>query len=650
MDLAVQLLHQIADFNLSLDERALLRCRLSKELEEFGDYEGARGAMGELWQRVGERPRLDGLDRLAAAEVLLQAGVLTSNIGSAKQVAGAQEAAKDLIGESIARFEALGERVRAAAAQTELALCYWREGAVDEARVMLGDVLERHPDAGDELKALVLLRSAVIERRAARYGDALRILKQAAPLFAASANDALKGKFHNQFAVVLMFLSEAERRDDFRDQALVEYAAASHHLEQAGHTRYCARVENNLGLLFQGIGRFREAHWHLDRARGMFTGLNDSGSVAQVDDTRARALVAEGRYAEAELVAGSAVRTLEKGGDEQGLLAEALTTHGVALARMGRHATGRAALARAAEIAEQVGDLEIAGRATLAVVEELGDRVTAVELAEMYERADSLLAGVQSAHMVARLKACARRVIKALAGRAEARSQPAADSEGFFAALPRGWDGFSLKKEVRRYEAALIKGALKEADGVVSRAAQMLGFEHYQTLIALLNNRHKDLLHARTPIVPRRRSIIRLRAPRNTSHHRAEKKERPVTILHVEDNGLVADAVKETLELEGWQVVACADGKRALNEALGDAPLDLLLLDNNLPGLSGVELLRRVRSLPHRRDTPVVIISATECEEEALSAGADAFLRKPQDILALVETITRLLEREPATF
>ena len=90
MNLIDDLPHQIANQSLTRNERAQLRVRLSKALEESGDYEGAREAMGELWSRVGERPDLEGLDRTTAVEVLLQAGVLTSCIGSAKQIEGSQ--------------------------------------------------------------------------------------------------------------------------------------------------------------------------------------------------------------------------------------------------------------------------------------------------------------------------------------------------------------------------------------------------------------------------------------------------------------------------------------------------------------------------------------------------------------------------------
>ncbi len=299
MHLATQLLDQIADPTLSCNERAHTRCRLARELEESGDYEGARDALGELWQRIGERPNLNGLANATAAEVLLLTGRLTGYLGSAKQLEGAQETAKDLISESMAVFKALGARGRVAEALADLAVCYWRQGAFDEARVVLQDALARLGDGDDELLALILLRRVIVEKVAARFNEALRIHEEAIPLFNRINNHALQGKFHNGFAEVFRNLSATERREDYFDRALMEYTAASFHFEQAGHLRYRARVENNLGFLFSTIGKFPEAHEHLDRARGLFTGLNDSGSVAQVDDTRARALTAEGRFVEA---------------------------------------------------------------------------------------------------------------------------------------------------------------------------------------------------------------------------------------------------------------------------------------------------------------------------------------------------------------
>src|SRR5215211_506998 len=117
--------------------------------------------MGELWAGVGTRPVLDELGEATAAEVLLRVGALTGWLGSAKQIGGSQEEAKNLITESITRFEALRNEVKVAEVQTEVAFCYWRQGSYNEARVWLLEALGRlPPDTNNEVRAVALLRLA----------------------------------------------------------------------------------------------------------------------------------------------------------------------------------------------------------------------------------------------------------------------------------------------------------------------------------------------------------------------------------------------------------------------------------------------------------------------------------------------------------
>jgi two-component system chemotaxis response regulator CheY len=116
-----------------------------------------------------------------------------------------------------------------------------------------------------------------------------------------------------------------------------------------------------------------------------------------------------------------------------------------------------------------------------------------------------------------------------------------------------------------------------------------------------------------------------------------------LTILFVEDNQLVSQAVRDLLESEGWRVEVCSDGNSAMNRIAGGVRYDLLLLDNDLPGASGMELTRYARSLHAYRGTPIIMLSAGELESEARGAGADLFLRKPDDIHALVEAVRRLI-------
>lgn len=101
MIISSRLLQELANPALNAEGRALLRCQLAKKLENVGNYEVAREAMGELWPEVGGHLVLEGLSEATAAEVLLRIGVLTGWLGSAKQVEGSQETAKNLIRESI---------------------------------------------------------------------------------------------------------------------------------------------------------------------------------------------------------------------------------------------------------------------------------------------------------------------------------------------------------------------------------------------------------------------------------------------------------------------------------------------------------------------------------------------------------------------
>jgi two-component system chemotaxis response regulator CheY len=117
------------------------------------------------------------------------------------------------------------------------------------------------------------------------------------------------------------------------------------------------------------------------------------------------------------------------------------------------------------------------------------------------------------------------------------------------------------------------------------------------------------------------------------------------TILYAEDNNLVAEAVSDLLEGEGWRVELCLDGNSAMNCIAGGFAYDLLLLDNDLPGVSGIEIMRHARSLPAYRSTPIVMLSAGEHERDARRAGADEFLRKPDGVSRLVEVVCLLLAR-----
>jgi tetratricopeptide (TPR) repeat protein len=479
-------------------------CELARELEEAGEFEGALETLRPFWRKLGERPETDGLAAAAKAELLLRAGSLTGWLGSSMQVAGSQELAKDLVSESATIFEMLGLTEKTAEARVDLAICYWREGALDEARVTLRHVLETLGEKQSEQRLRALLNSAIVEKVATRDTEALRIYREAAPLFDLSSNHALKGKFHNSMATLLKSMGLSENREEYIDKALLEFAAASFHFEQAGHQRFQGRVENNVGFLFASIGRFEEAQEHLNRARVLLLNVGDHGGAAGCDDTRAQAFLLEGKNADAEKVAGAAVQALKSGG-EQTLLAEALTTHGKALARLSKVQVAKTSLDQALDIAQGAGDPDRGGIAAITVIEELAPNLSADAMQEYYRKAEALLANSQNRSIKTRLGECARRVLAAEFART--KQELAADHpKGELSVSVEA--GLSLEAEVLRYEGNLIRRALESCGGSVTRAARLLGVTH-QGLAFILNGRHSDLLSIRTPVKRRRRSIIR---------------------------------------------------------------------------------------------------------------------------------------------
>jgi tetratricopeptide (TPR) repeat protein len=498
MDLQTSIYEKTIDTALADDVIPL--CALAKSFEGAGEFERAAETLRPFWNGLLNRPNTEGLSAEAQAELLLRSGTLTGWLGSSRQVPGAQEFAKDLISASTEIFESLGLVEKVAEARVDLAVCYWREGALDEARVALRLVLESLQESSSEQKLRALLNSAIVESTAVNDQEALRICIEAVPTFDLSSNEVLKGKFHNTYATILKNLGTSKNREDYIDRALVEFAAASYHLERGGDTRFRGLVENNLGSLFATIRKFDEAHHHLTKARSLLLKVGDQSGAANTEDNRAQAFILQGDYNEAERTARRAVHTLRRGG-EQAVLAEALTTHGKALARLNQTEVAKTTLDQAVEIAQIAGSPHRAGLAAVTLIEELGDGLPLDALQTYYRTAEELLSKSQNTSIRTRLGECARRVLSAALTSLEEATPATTDAVEMT-------PGFSLDSEVLRYEGNLIRRALEESGGSVTRAARLLGVTH-QGLAFILNGRHSDLLSIRTPVKRRRRSIIR---------------------------------------------------------------------------------------------------------------------------------------------
>jgi two-component system response regulator RegX3 len=118
----------------------------------------------------------------------------------------------------------------------------------------------------------------------------------------------------------------------------------------------------------------------------------------------------------------------------------------------------------------------------------------------------------------------------------------------------------------------------------------------------------------------------------------------PERILVVDDEQAIVDAVSYALRAAGFEVDEFADGESAL-EATRSARYDVLVLDVRLPGLSGIEICRRLRG---ESDVPILILTAMDAEVDrvlGLEAGADDYVTKPFSVAELVSRVRAILRR-----
>jgi class 3 adenylate cyclase len=116
-------------------------------------------------------------------------------------------------------------------------------------------------------------------------------------------------------------------------------------------------------------------------------------------------------------------------------------------------------------------------------------------------------------------------------------------------------------------------------------------------------------------------------------------------VLIADDDWLNRDLLEAYLVSSGCEVVTAADGVAALDLARA-APLDLALLDVQMPRMDGLALCRALKSSPQTRFVPVIIVTALDSEDEklkALEAGADDFVSKPYNSIVLLTRVRSLL-------
>jgi CheY-like chemotaxis protein len=122
-------------------------------------------------------------------------------------------------------------------------------------------------------------------------------------------------------------------------------------------------------------------------------------------------------------------------------------------------------------------------------------------------------------------------------------------------------------------------------------------------------------------------------------------------ILIVDDNPLNLKLVRVLLSGEGYSVHAAVDAEEALRLLDQLAP-DVILMDLQLPGMDGLELTRRIKADPERRDITILALTAYAMkgdDDRARAAGADGYLVKPVDTRTLPNVIAGYIAKRSRT-
>ena len=120
------------------------------------------------------------------------------------------------------------------------------------------------------------------------------------------------------------------------------------------------------------------------------------------------------------------------------------------------------------------------------------------------------------------------------------------------------------------------------------------------------------------------------------------------TILVIEDELEIAEAVRAILEDEGLNVKVCSTGTEAVDYLKRNAP-DLVLSDVMMPGLSGYDVLAWAREDSRLANVPFVLMSAAGPSMKQTATGWSFFLKKPFTLERLLETVTKFLPATPGT-
>lgn len=456
-------------------------CEEIYRCETRGDLGRAVELITPYWAGFEGEITLPVLGEIEAANLLLRIGSVMSAVGSAEQIKDSQEKSRTCLSRAEDIFDDLDDSEGKAQCQNKTGVTYWRNGDLETAQIYFRESL--FYARSDESKAIANLNLAMIESLNFRYSAALKCYEKAFQ-FIGKISVFTEAKIRNGIGLVYKdigkSLSETERAAYF-DKAIIEFEGALICYETVQNSRSAILARNNIGFLYYSIGSYDEALRVLEIAEQQARRIGDKNHLSVVSDTLARAFIAKGNYRRATDVAASSVRYLGSF-ENSNLLATALITYGIALARNGETEKAKSAFRQAEEVARFIQDFALSAAARLFALREIFSEYGPNERLSSYLYAVKKLSENQEKEIGDALREVATKIESEIESPApEVERKPSTPLQPF-----------SLDQELKTVSREYIEAAIRQTGGNQSRAAALLGMSR-QTFVARVKKDFPDL-------------------------------------------------------------------------------------------------------------------------------------------------------------
>jgi tetratricopeptide (TPR) repeat protein len=324
--------------------RAEATVRSAWDSERRGEYEVGLLCFSEEWAAGEYSPDISGLPEELAAELRLRFASLLGYQGHLRKIKDSQVRARDILTESLAVFERLGNAEKAAECENHIALSYSRTGEYRESRTWLDAAMARNLQPTSIHRLATIMYGMLIDSSEMSFDPVLVTFRRYEELFSEWADDWIGSSFYVIAGVAFGELGRSE-------QALRCFEMGIARAEHSSIKPSLASIQNELAHLYMSLGRYEKAHASVDRGIELYRDIGDESREGMLLDTKATIYLQQGNF-DAGLTTIERAISVLKDGENKGFLAEAYATEGKILVWLDDFSGGVSALFEAVQLAQ----------------------------------------------------------------------------------------------------------------------------------------------------------------------------------------------------------------------------------------------------------------------------------------------------------